>query len=718
MTITEGPVTARTKLNLVRGIRGKPLSAKAVDAIAEQAHALIEKAAGRYELEVARGEVGQGGTATASADPPAAGRGPTGLLYGRVQSGKTAAMTLASAIALDNGFRVVVVVTANNIALVRQTTDRLKAIVGPRVVSTLKETSSYEWEGQEAELREDLPQDGIVIVCAKDRIHLPAVIRLLRQLEAAAVPALIFDDEADAASPDTTLAARTSGRLNAPAYESTMYRSINENTAPGQEGESIRETLPHHVFVQVTATPYVLFLQREAALIRPSFVHLLEPGDGYRGGVAFFEEFDPTRLPPLPPIVTVPATEAHTLLAARNTVPAGLARSAAFFVLAGAAHAITRPSERFPERGYKHLSHTSPRIDQHNRVADLITKHVRELRHLLREAQSEDTLRYFDGAYKELVVTLGEGTPPLPRLLETAAEAIAQTEVVRVNAQTGEPAFGPAYNFVVGGNILARGLTIDDLLVTYYLREAKTPQMDTVWQHARMYGYRVELMPYTRVFLPSHLGTLFRKIHESEEILRGLVTDPEALSRIPILTPGRARPTRPGALESGALVVYGGGGKQIFPYHLVTDPHQVGESAVQIADVLRRNEVPLGGTDPRRTRFKEVPLSVIADIVRIIPIRDDDDGRWDTEGVLALLDAAAGRYQGRGSLYARGFEPGDVPDRRRVTGVLSGPEVEMAQDEGRFVLALACVGSVNNPAAWYPTLVLPRDLPPHIFNPF
>src|SRR5262249_44363686 len=148
-------------------------------------------------------------------------------------------------------------------------------------------------------------------------------------------------------------------------------------------------------------------------------------------------------------------------------------------------------------------------------------------------------------------------TPPLERLLAVAAEGIAQAEIVRVNAQTGEPAFGPTYNFVVGGNIMARGLTIDDLLVTYYLREARTAQMDTVWQHARMYGYRRELMPFTRVYLPAHLGALFRQIHESEEELRVLLTDMEAVARIPILTPARARPTRPGAIETGALRVYG-----------------------------------------------------------------------------------------------------------------------------------------------------------------
>jgi len=70
---------------------------------------------------VAAGEVGMGGSASASAAAPTAGRCPTGLLYGRVQSGKTAAMIVSTALAVDNGFRIVIVFTSNYVKLVEQT---------------------------------------------------------------------------------------------------------------------------------------------------------------------------------------------------------------------------------------------------------------------------------------------------------------------------------------------------------------------------------------------------------------------------------------------------------------------------------------------------------------------------------------------------------------------------------------------------------------------
>jgi len=48
-------------------------------------------------------------------------RPPTGLVYGRIQSGKTRAMIASTALAFDNQFRVCVVMTSNINDLVSQT---------------------------------------------------------------------------------------------------------------------------------------------------------------------------------------------------------------------------------------------------------------------------------------------------------------------------------------------------------------------------------------------------------------------------------------------------------------------------------------------------------------------------------------------------------------------------------------------------------------------
>lgn len=62
---------------------------------------------------------------TSSAANPLCGRCPTGLLYGRIQSGKTLGMITTAALAMDNGFRIVVVLTSDNVTRAARKRERL-----------------------------------------------------------------------------------------------------------------------------------------------------------------------------------------------------------------------------------------------------------------------------------------------------------------------------------------------------------------------------------------------------------------------------------------------------------------------------------------------------------------------------------------------------------------------------------------------------------------
>src|SRR5262249_49388224 len=153
---------------------------------------------------------------------------------------------------------------------------------------------------------------------------------LLRSVGAPDYPALIFDDEADQATPDTTTAARSQQRASAPAQGSVTYRLTVENDAAAELGESTREILRHNLFVQVTATPYALLLQNSDSPMRPKFTRLLEPGDGYTGGEHFFSS-DQVR-EQLPPIVFVEETESAALQRENGAIPEGLSRAIGFFL--------------------------------------------------------------------------------------------------------------------------------------------------------------------------------------------------------------------------------------------------------------------------------------------------------------------------------------------------------------------------------------------------
>ena len=263
---------------LESGHRGKPMPHASLEGIVEQARDLLGDIVLAYAAKVARGEVGAGGTAPVRVRHEltmASAR--QGLMYGLIQSGKTAAMIVTAAMAIDNGFRVIIVLTSNNVNLVKQTAGRFEALEGPLVYSSNTSAGDeYEWEADRGNIERHIGSHGVVFVCAKQSDHQRALITFLREVGAADFPTIIFDDEADQATPDTTMARRSAGQPNAPLHGSTTYRLTVENDAIAEAGESIREVLRHNVFVQVTATPYGLLLQGFGSPLRPEFYRLIK----------------------------------------------------------------------------------------------------------------------------------------------------------------------------------------------------------------------------------------------------------------------------------------------------------------------------------------------------------------------------------------------------------------------------------------------------------
>ena len=91
------------------------------------------------------------------------------------------------------------------------------------------------------------------------------------------------------------------------------------------------------------------------------------------------------------------------------------------------------------------------------------------------------------------------------------------------NEEQNQPHYDRRYNILIGGNKLARGVTVKNLLVTYYGRQTRRTNMDTMLQHARMYGYREKDLDVTRLFVTPTVEERFRLINESEQALREII---------------------------------------------------------------------------------------------------------------------------------------------------------------------------------------------------
>jgi len=230
-----------------------------------------------------------------------------GLVCGYVQSGKTVSIEMVSALAKDNGYRIIILIAGVTTNLVGQSAgriDHLRAGAG-----------GYDWvmltnprDGERGQL-ESLVQEwrhgtqdpdnsrAVVITVMKNVRHLGPLAELLRGLDLRGTPALIFDDEADQASLNT--------RPRDPK-PSPVYASI----------EQLRAALPHHTLLQYTATPQAPLLISRIDSLSADFAELVSPGEGYAGGQVFFN-----RRPEL--VATIPGNEIFD----RTNLPRGAPNS-------------------------------------------------------------------------------------------------------------------------------------------------------------------------------------------------------------------------------------------------------------------------------------------------------------------------------------------------------------------------------------------------------
>ena len=190
------------------------------------------------------------------------------------------------------------------------------------------------------------------------------------------------------------------------------------------------------------------------------------------------------------------------------------------------------------------------------KVARLVREYIVKLSDGLlvgKDAVHKDFKKSYDSLKKQT-----PNIPSLDSLLTTIRTNMASREILILNKNTtgDELNYSRYFNFLIGGNTLGRGLAIKNLLVTYYVREAKTTQMDTMYQHARMFGYRKSTLPYTRVFLPPQLYDRFRQIFISDENLRAFINENKgAFDTLPVRIAANIRATRSCVLDARKVEV-------------------------------------------------------------------------------------------------------------------------------------------------------------------
>ncbi|RBP17313.1 Z1 domain-containing protein [Roseiarcus fermentans] len=430
-----------------------------------------------------------------------------GMLLGKIQSGKTRAFVGVIARAFDCGYDMAIVLTKGTKTLSAQTVRRLEGDFAEFIEDD--EFLVVDIMNLPGTLRRSELRKKVVIVAKKQARNLARLIEFIEQhKDLHDRKVLLVDDEADLAS------VRFVRKVGDAA--------VNQGAIADQI-DQLRNMTKGIAFLQVTATPYSLYLQPQdyeevdATCVfkpkRPAFTKLLPIHSGYVGGNDYFGQFD-TDDPRSKLIVEVAEQEQDALrrpdkrrISANNVLEtdnaSGLRRAIVTFVVAVGVRRWQQREGGERAKKYAMVIHNDIARAAHawqDQVIDWMFQAI------VNAAENDPTqLRpLFDAAFKDLETSVLADKGNLPdrkEAFEAFIDALQSDDVAveKVNSDTdvmalldsnAELKLRTPYNIWVGGNILDRGITIPNLISFYYGRNPKTMQADTVLQHSRMYGNR------------------------------------------------------------------------------------------------------------------------------------------------------------------------------------------------------------------------------------
>ncbi len=454
-----------------------------------------------------------------------------GMLLGKIQSGKTRTFLGIIALAFDKGFDNVIVLTKGTNALGMQTVKRIEKEFAPFIEN--EQVCVYDVM-QAPDLSEWIIESSKqLIVCKKEDDNLKRLNEHLFITNNGLLgkkKTLIIDDEADFG---TISMRKKKGDLIA----GVLWDLIDK----------IRKALNESAFLQVTATPYSLYLQPDNAQIsgyefqptRPAFTHLVPIHDKYIGGDFYFREsedissiasdlhmlVDETEMTCLSKKDQRKVREAEVLTA---TSIKRLRESIVMFVMGAS---IRRLQTQPHSTKYSFLIHVNTAKTGHAWQEEILKWLVAALKEP-KNATVTDGL--FQQAYDDLKESVQKTLLTMPGYAECLALAkklLTGLSINKVNSegdmdklldnQTGELKLLNPLSIFIGGFILDRGLTIPNVIGFFYGRNPKEFQQDTVLQHARMYGARTrDDLCVTRFYTTGRVFQIMKSIHEMDSALR------------------------------------------------------------------------------------------------------------------------------------------------------------------------------------------------------
>jgi hypothetical protein len=438
-----------------------------------------------------------------------------GLVVGHVQSGKTTNFTAVMAKAADRKYKLFIVLAGIHNGLRRQTQSRL--------VRQLVKPNPTRWS-QLTDLDKDFtPTANAAAFFGKSNdTHVLCVVKknatvlrkLARWLGSAAqylqdCPALIIDDEADQATVATK----------------TINPQIRE----------ILDHLPKSAYVGYTASPFAnLLIDPGAGDLYPEhFIVSLPKPEGHYGTEVLFGRYaldgeDPEDVDDGHDMIrTVPAEDVERVRPLKKADADGfvpeitetLRTAIRYFWLSSAARRVRGTGNRHSTM----LIHTSVKTSVHNGFRRPLELLCSETKSSLGDNRTLGELRrlWEEETARVRAEDFGESKVDFDDLLPKLGDVLDDCRVIMDNS-TSEDRLdyenGPVTAIAVGGNTLSRGLTLEGLSVSYFVRAVSA--YDTLLQMGRWFGYRDGYADLPRIWMTDELKEWFRHLATVETEMR------------------------------------------------------------------------------------------------------------------------------------------------------------------------------------------------------
>ena len=607
------------------------------------------------------------------------------MLLGKIQSGKTKTFLGAVALAFDNAVDIAVILTKGTKALSSQTVTRVRN----DFASFIAEDRLQVFDIMEVPSLTGYELSQKLIFVAKKQSDNLDRLRALVEVKypkLAKSRVLLIDDEADYASI---------------GFKRTRDEGLDINKTSKQINQ-IREHLEAPAFLQVTATPYSLYLQPEDLAIggiefrpvRPAFTELVPVHPDYIGSDYYFDEsqsegtvasclFEPVARGELEVLAKPDRRRFKPEDCLDSQAVAVLRTALCSFIVGGCIRRLQNKAQGKPEGKFSFLFHTEAQKAAHAWQEDVVLTFNDKLTEAA-TTRPDRLAQLFGEAFDDLKRSIELKHHLLPARADVISEAIgaltkgwlmvtkvnSEKQIVELLDETGQLKLRTPLNLFIGGQILDRGVTIANLIGFFYGRRPNFYQQDTVLQHSRMFGFRpIEDLTVTRFYTEPAIFDAMRRMHESDTALRESIARNPAQPMIFIQQDraGKIRPCSPNKIlvsRTTTLRPY----KRILPVGFQTDYKTRVEPAVRrIRDMIAEHRPSEDLLAPFRMPLL-VATKILEQIESTLIMEDGYAFDWKAaRATLEYLSHSGSNDSERGSVWCL------VREDRNASRFVTGP---------------------------------------------